>query len=129
MGANELKIIYHKDNSNSSIQRIMFQLAFYSMRSLIKIIFQGHCHYQEKKQNKANLTKNSSQFHHSLVLLGLLPTLHLVVHRPVNERLMVQSKNKLRRKKGQSLHILGRNNVLEEHFQMNIKYGSDKGIV
>ena len=128
MGDNELKKIYHTDNSNSSIQRIMFQLAFYSMRSLIKITFQGHCHYQEKKQNKANLTKNSSQFHHSLVLLGLLPMLHLVVHRPIKERSVVQSKNKLRRKKGQSLHILGRNNVLEEHLYLNIDYDSDKGI-
>lgn len=121
MGDNELKKMYLTDNSNSSIQRIMFQLAFYSMRSLIKITYQGHCHYQEKKRNKANHTKSSSQFHHSLVLLGLLPTLHLVVHRPVNERSMVQSKNKLRRKKGPSLHILGRNNVLEDHIHLNIK--------
>lgn len=121
MADNKLKKIYHTDNSNSSIQRIMFQLAFYSMRSLIKITFQGHCQYQEKKRNKANLTKNSSQFHHSLVLLGLLPMLHRVVHRQVNERSVVQSKSKLRRKKGQSLHILGRNNVLEEHLYLNIK--------
>lgn len=97
------------------------------MRSLIKITCQGHCHYQEKKRSKANLTKSSSQFHHFLVLLDLLP-IHPAVHRQVNERSVVQIKSKLRRKKGHYLHILGRNNVLEIIFILNIKLGFEKGI-